>query len=1006
MKHNELIRIACEEGKKVEIPMSFRILLHDIRSIFYLEEGEGDLFILSPTGFLEERDDQFFVEMSEKNNAFLGDLLTGPLHYITHFRKGDFIFPFLLSSEFSSGKVVLKANTSVTLRKVPFPIIDAFCENNPDGFNIFRELSEEWIYRISTKFSHLLPPERQTMLYLQHEEYETESNPVHFAISRHEIGSQGSLIGWVKLIHGTLEFFGFSQYDEPEVLIPVSPDVWFTLEENSKLKYFTEPPVVSPISLYHSTLLYGQVLVRGSKELEKVEIADELDDIKVRYQLNNKKIGDTIKRLGHILSFEKYYQPQFYKNELFQSLDLIANFLDKKIVIPPKLGGMPLNDQVYSICIASKLFQREVNLDDNWWKRGAQPVLLSRIEPSGPVACLPKSDGRYGLIDPLNGFLEKRVEKADVNSFSTKARVFYMGLPNKVKLTIFDILKRFSRSNLKDIGIILLTSSIAMSVGVVMPYLNQVLFDGVIPSSDYNLLFQILTMMFVITIFQNVLGYVKLYSIIRFETVFSHNVDMSIWIKLLNLPFSFFKKFSTGDLFSRINTLSSLRKLVTNHSISLTLDAVFSIVYLVVMFWYSSTLALLTLGMLFLISAIDFFALYKSIGFQRELQRIGGEVYGRAMQVIVGISKVKIYGVESRIFNYWAGALVQTSEIGVKANRLGIWIKTINDVISSFMSFTIMIGMMLLKYYSTPENPYNFSIGEFMAFSAAFGYFSGYYFSVISSFTSYVGIQPSWERCKVILDEPQEVPDTSLLNVELKGKIELSNIYFRFDKDSPYIHSDVSIRAEPGEFIAIVGRSGCGKSTLINLILGFETPERGGVFFDDKESTSFDIQKVRSQFGVVSQNTRVIDGNIKDNITGGKICTDEEIEEAMEKAEFHKVIKELPMGLHTFISHGTETLSGGQLQRLYIARALVSKPKVLILDEATNALDNETQKRVMDNIDKMNVTRIVIAHRLSTVTRADRIYVMREGKIVETGTYHELIAKKGYFARLVDLQAL
>lgn len=1006
MKHDELIRMACEQGEKVEIPMSFRILLHDIRAIYYIEEGDVDLFILTPTGFLAERDDQFFIEMSENNRVLLGDLLTGPLHYITSFAQGDVVFPFLLSSDFSSDKVILKANSQVTLRKIAFPLVAEYCEAVPEGLTTFREISEKWIYRISEKFAHLPLPENQHVVHLQYEEYETDSRPVHFAVSRHELGSHGSTVGWVGLLKGSLDFFGFSQYEEVEVLIPVSPDVWFTLEENSKIKYYVEPPVVSAIKLYHSTLLYGQVLVRGSKELEKVELEEELQDIKVRYQVNNKKITDTLRRLGHVLSLSKFYQPQFYKNELYQSLDLIANFLDKKIVIPPKMGSMSRNDQVYSICIASKMFQREVTLEENWWKKASQPLLLDRVDPPAPIASLPRSDGSYGVIDPLKGFLEKRVVKEDVNTFNPKARAFYMGLPNKIKISIFDVLKRFSQANLKDIGIILLTSAIAMSVGVIMPYLNRVLFDGVIPSSDYNLLIQILVIMFGITIFQNVLGYVKLYSIIRFETVFSHNLDMSIWIKLLNLPFAFFKKFSTGDLFSRINTLSSLRQLVTNHSISLTLDAVFSVVYLGVMFWYSSSLALATLGMLFLISAIDFFALYKSIGFQRELQKISGEVYGRAMQVIVGISKVKIYGVESRIFNYWAGAQVQTSELGVRANRLGIWIKTINDVISSFMSFTIMIGMMLLKYFSTPENPYNFSIGEFMAFSAAFGYFSGYYFSVISSFSSYMGIQPSWERCKVILDEPQEVPDTTLLNVELKGKIELSNIYFRYDKDSPYIHRDVSIKAEPGEFIAIVGRSGCGKSTLINLILGFETPERGGVFFDDKESASFDIQKVRSQFGVVSQNTKVIDGSIKDNITGGKVCTDEEIEEAMKKAEFDKVIKELPMGLHTFVSHGTDTLSGGQLQRLYIARALVSKPKVLILDEATNALDNETQKRVMENIDKMNVTRIVIAHRLSTVTRADRIYVMKEGKIVETGTYNELIAQKGYFAKLVNLQAL
>ncbi len=205
-----------------------------------------------------------------------------------------------------------------------------------------------------------------------------------------------------------------------------------------------------------------------------------------------------------------------------------------------------------------------------------------------------------------------------------------------------------------------------------------------------------------------------------------------------------------------------------------------------------------------------------------------------------------------------------------------------------------MIGLMLFKFYSDPKHPVTFTVGEFMAFSAAFGLFSKYYFSVFSSLSSYIGMVPSWERCKVVLDAVPEVPEKTYLNVELKGKIELTNIYFRYDADSPYIHSDVSLKADPGEFIAIVGRSGCGKSSLINLILGFEAPEKGGIFFDDKDISSFDVQKVRSQFGVVSQNSKVIDGTIRDNITGGKICTQEEIMEAIRKAEFQSVLDELP----------------------------------------------------------------------------------------------------------------
>ena len=299
------------------------------------------------------------------------------------------------------------------------------------------------------------------------------------------------------------------------------------------------------------------------------------------------------------------------------------------------------------------------------------------------------------------------------------------------------------------------------------------------------------------------------------------------------------------------------------------------------------------------------------------------------------------------------------------------------------------------------------TVSEYYAFTAAYGRVMGAFTALAGIAVSVASIRPVLEMAESLLKAEPEVSDDKLPVSHLSGSIEMSHVTFRYEENTPYILNDLSLNIRAGEYVAIVGRTGCGKSTLVRLLLGFEKPERGAIYYDRHDLGNLDPRSLRRHIGVVIQNGQLFQGDIFSNITiSAPDLTLEEAWAAAETAGIAQDIREMPMGMQTLISEGQGGISGGQKQRLMIARAIAPKPEILIFDEATSALDNKTQKQVSDALDKLNCTRVVIAHRLSTIRNCDRILVMDGGGIIEEGTYEELVAKNGYFAELVARQQL
>ena len=403
---------------------------------------------------------------------------------------------------------------------------------------------------------------------------------------------------------------------------------------------------------------------------------------------------------------------------------------------------------------------------------------------------------------------------------------------------------------------------------------------------------------------------------------------------------------------------------------------------------------------------ISAFIYRRVIGFQRNAIAAGNKTAGMVQQIFVGLAKFRVQGAEEQAFHLWSKVFGESW----KWNLALRWQGNYNMIIGSIQPFVLTMLLYYITVYglttTNPDGSVTTGIGyaQFIAFSAAYSTFNGTLNSVIPLVGTFFSIQPHIENLRPILDEEPENTEDKVDAEVLTGDIEISHLAFSYREGGPEVLHDVDFHIRSGETVAIVGRSGGGKSTLVRLLLGFEKPKHGAIYYDGQDLAELSISSVRSQMGVVLQNGQLMTGDIFTNIVGTSSLTQDDAWMAAEAAGIADDIREMPMGMQTVISEGSSNISGGQRQRILIARALCNKPSILIFDEATSALDNRTQSIVTKSLAKMEATRIIVAHRLSTIRDVDRVLVVDGGTIAEEGTFDELVAQGGIFASLVKRQ--
>ncbi len=544
--------------------------------------------------------------------------------------------------------------------------------------------------------------------------------------------------------------------------------------------------------------------------------------------------------------------------------------------------------------------------------------------------------------------------------------------------------------------IALATLSLSL-IGMISPILSKLLFGRVLPSGNFDTLLSIVFFTVCVSVSTLLISAVKSMITTRIETKLNISVEAATMMRVMSLPADFFKQYSSGELSSRAAQVGALCKMLASTVLSTGLTSLFSIIYISQIFVYAPTLVVPALIILLVTVIFSLVSSLVQMKISTRQMELSSKENGMTYSLITGIQKIKLAGAEKRAFARWGNLYAKSAKMMYNPP---MFIK-INSVISLAISLAGTIIMYSMSVRS------GISVADYYAFNTAYGMVSGSFMALAGIALSAAQIRPILTMVKPFFDTIPEISDGKQVLTRLSGGIELNNVSFRYEENMPLIVDDMSLKIRPGQYVAIVGKTGCGKSTLMRLLLGFERPQKGAIYYDGKDLERIDLRSLRRRIGVVMQNGKLFLGDIYSNIIiSAPWLSQSDAWEAAELAGIADDIRKMPMGMNTVISEGSGGISGGQRQRLMIARAIAPKPKILMFDEATSALDNLTQKKVSESLATLKCTRIVIAHRLSTIKQCDRIIVLDKGKIIEDGKYDELIAANGFFAELVARQRL
>ncbi len=683
-------------------------------------------------------------------------------------------------------------------------------------------------------------------------------------------------------------------------------------------------------------------------------------------------------------------------NSLYNAMSLLCN--SQKVTIAPyekmkEACGDKFN--VSDIARISHFAYREIVLSPGWENEDGGSF-ITFTDKKKPIVCLSKGTHSYMLWDVENNCTLPCSKKV-VSTLSPKAYMIYSPLPNK-KLNWKDLLGCcVKKIRTADIVLLAFLTIVTSLIGILTPTLSQGIYDNYIPLGAKSVLFQIGCLLASFMISNIMFSIVKNIASFRISSRMAYDMQSAVYDRLFNLPESFFRNYESADLAQRVMATGNVVGTIANVIISSAVALVFTVVYFVKMAGYSWKLTLIGLLLIAVYGFAYYFISARALKYKTKAIELDGKTSSLMYQFLNGISKIRIAGVEDRaMYEYLKPYVEQRNEEQKKEKILDLG--AVINLISGSV-FSIIFYIIIIKANT------EISLGSFVAFNTLFGSFSAYVLQLVNSFVSYKNEKPNIERLKPVFDALPEFDDAKELPGEISGGIEINNVSFSYDKDAPLVLDGITLDIKPGEYVGLVGSSGCGKSTLMKLLLGFEKPNAGKIYYDNKDIESVDKRELRKKMGVVLQDGKLISGSIFENITitapDAKV---KDVERVIEAVGLKDDIAAMPMGLHTVLSEDCGTISGGQQQRILIARAIISNPQILFFDEATSALDNITQSMVCDTLEKMDSTRIVIAHRLSTIIKCDRIIVLDKGNVVEQGTYDELMENHALFYQLASRQ--
>lgn len=649
----------------------------------------------------------------------------------------------------------------------------------------------------------------------------------------------------------------------------------------------------------------------------------------------------------------------------------------------PARGGAESErlDPVERVALASRVRTRAVRLQGRWWRENVGPLVGQRALSGAPVALLWRRGG-YAAVHPGSG-RETPVDKANAEEFEPRAVMFYRPLPDKA-LSPLGLLRFTLGGTRGDLLGLLVAGLVTVAIGALVPIATGKVLGEYVPRAEEGLIVQVCLAVMVSGVVSAAFTLLENLSILRLEGRVEAALQPAVWDRLLRLPTRFFTERSTGELASAAMGISAMRRMLAGVGPVVAQSVTVGAMNLGLLFWYSVPMALAAIGMLVVIAAVFLGLGLWQVRWQRRLVVLGNQLNNQAFQTLRGLPKLRVAAAENYAYAAWAREFARSRELQQKAGR----IKNLTAVLGAV--YLPVCSLLMFMLLAGPARG-TLSAADFLTFNTSVTMVLTSVTQLTGSLVSAVAALPLFEEIRPVLRAAPEVRAASTRPGPLTGALETRKLSFRYSDDGPLVLDDVSFAVRAGEFVAVVGPSGCGKSTLLRLLIGFDRPLSGSVLYDGQDLAALDQSAVRRQCGVVLQHAQPFTGSLLDVICGTEPYTPEEAMAAAEMAGLAEDIKRMPMGLHTLVS-GSGSVSGGQRQRLMIAQALIRRPRVLFFDEATSALDNDTQRVVIESTRKLNATRVVIAHRLSTVMDADRVIVMEDGRVVQQGSPADLLA--------------
>lgn len=917
------------------------------------------------------------------------DGTAGARHHLATVETGGLLMG-IAPDEFADFALLAVPHVDTDLLELPFALIEAE-SRAADVIPALAPALELWLRALSRGMARWATPR-------PHVDYGLGVAETLTVPAQRRCGGQHTL-AWVRLRPEAGIFLDIQDLPpvDGNLIVPLAPEAWLLTTTELTLQSRATVTALADGDAWAGVASLHQILFETASLNLRLANVDEYNRLQARRVATEAERDRAFQDLLTVTAVRRHLDvaPERGDSPLIAALRLIGRQEGFIVQLPanPKPGDVP---NLEDIARASGLRVRPVTLSQDWRQHDFGHLLAFDQATQQPLALLCDAHGQPRLIDPAKG--EELPFDAAQTRLAPTAYELTAPLPFRA-MTFRELLKFALGRGWRDLLPMLLTAAILGLLGIVTPIAAAYLIDSVIPNHEGGRLIELGVVLAVLGGTTFMMHYVSTLAFTRAESRMGRAVQSGLMDRLLRLPMAFFQHYSTGDLASRVMAVSQIQNLLSISSVQAILSGVFGSFSFGLMFFYDARLAvwagLLTLVYILLSLALSYLRLRQ----ERPHAALTGKLNNGLLQLILGVAKIRLAAAEDRAFARWADLFAQTARYQLAAQRISAGQLALNQILS-------LAGLLLLiLLIGKPGEAVNLiAIGAFAALLVAFQNFAASLTQTLQVVTQLIAIQPLVERIDPLLSAAPEIGEEKVDPGVLSGAIEVAQVRFRYAPDGPLTLNDVSLTVAPGEFIALVGSSGSGKSTLLRLLLGFEEPEAGGILYDGQTLASIDATAVRRQMGVVMQNAQTMPGSLYDNIVGAASGTLDDAWAAATQVGLADDIRQMPMGMQTMILEGGGALSGGQMQRLMIARAVVNRPKILLLDEATSALDNRTQAVVTDSLDRLRVTRVVVAHRLSTVINADRIYVMEAGRIVETGNYAQLMAANGPFSRLAERQ--